>query len=83
MDHFEIGDKSGIRRVCINNTRKKNALNKSAYFALGNILNEAAADEQVKCVVLIGKGDFFRCLFGLCACCYQNDKIFVLVQATI
>ena len=57
---FEIAEKNGIKIVTINNPRKKNALNRKAYIALADILNEAAKDVTVKCVVLTGKGDFFR-----------------------
>lgn len=60
MDLLEVEDKNGIRTVTINNVRKKNALSKDAYLALADVLNNAGKDEKVKCVVLTGKGDFFR-----------------------
>lgn len=60
MEYFEITNKNGIRLVKFNNVRKKNALNKKAYIALGEILNAAAIDDSIKCLVLTGKGDFFR-----------------------
>lgn len=60
MEFFEIVTNNGIRTVTIANIRKKNAINKSAYQALGKILNTAAVDDQVKSVILTGKGDFFR-----------------------
>lgn len=60
MEFFDISDNGGIRTVVINNPKKKNALNKLAYQSLADILNAGGADDQVKCVVLTGKGDFFR-----------------------
>lgn len=60
MELFAIEDKNGIKTVRINNPKKKNALNKKAYMALATILNEAGADNKVKCVVITGVGDFFR-----------------------
>lgn len=84
MEFFEIEDKSGIRTIRFNNIRKKNALNKRAYIKLGDILNKASSDDSIKCVVLTGKGDFFRYTFGLCSCCYHKiiDTL-ILVQETI
>lgn len=60
MEFFEISDSNGIRTVKINNPKKKNAMDNPAYLALGQILNTAADDDEVKCVVITGKGDFFR-----------------------
>lgn len=60
MEFFEISDSNGIRTVRINNTKKKNAINKQAYQALARILNESGQDVNVKCVVITGNGDFFR-----------------------
>jgi enoyl-CoA hydratase/carnithine racemase len=60
MEFFEIKDDCGIRTVTINNAKKKNALNRNAYQALADILNESGAHDSVKCVVISGKGDFFR-----------------------
>lgn len=60
MEFFEVSDNSGIRTVRINNQKKKNAINKKAYQALADILNKAATDDAVKCVVVTGRGDFFR-----------------------
>lgn len=60
MEYFEIEDIGAIRKLIISNSRKKNALNKPAYFHIAKLLNEAAQDDKVKCVVLTGKGDFYR-----------------------
>lgn len=60
MEFFEIENLNSIRKIVINNPRKKNAMNREAYGALATLLNKAALDETVKCVVLTGKGDFYR-----------------------
>lgn len=60
MEFFEIEDFNSIRKVTINNLRKKNALNQAAYKALATILNTAGADDSVKCLVLTGKGNIYR-----------------------
>ncbi|MGL5405347.1 MAG: enoyl-CoA hydratase-related protein [Propionibacteriaceae bacterium] len=60
MEFFEVENKNGIKIVRFNNVRKRNALNKKAYYALGDILNEAAKDPKTKAVVLTGNGEFFR-----------------------
>jgi enoyl-CoA hydratase/carnithine racemase len=61
MNFFQITEEiSGIKTVTITNPKKKNALNKAAYQSLANILNEAGKDDQTKCVVITGAGDFFR-----------------------
>lgn len=76
MEFFKIEDKNCVRTVTINNPRKKNALNKHAYFALGEILDAAGKDGKVKAVVLTGTGDFFR--FELCThlrCCLITTLI--------
>jgi enoyl-CoA hydratase/carnithine racemase len=65
MEFFLVENKNGSKIVWFNNLRKRNALNKKAYIELANILNDAAKDDAVKCVVLTGKGDFFRLIVGL------------------
>jgi peroxisomal 3,2-trans-enoyl-CoA isomerase len=60
MDIFEVEDIGTIRKITINNPRKKNALNRKAYIAMAKLLNEAGKDNKVKCLVLTGKGDFYR-----------------------
>lgn len=59
MEFFEISDGNGIRTVKINNPAKKNAMGNPAYLELGRILNTAADDDRVKCIVITGKGDIF------------------------
>lgn len=60
MEFFEIENRNSIRKIKTNNTRKKNAWDRRAYLALADLLNEAATDSTVKCVVVTGKGDFYR-----------------------
>lgn len=60
MEFFKIEDSNSVRKVTINNLRKKNAINKKAYLALSEILNEAGKDDKIKALVLTGSGDFFR-----------------------
>lgn len=60
MELLNISFSKGIRTITIVNPKKKNAINKKTYLALAQVLNDAASDEKVKCVVLTGSGDFFR-----------------------
>lgn len=62
MELLELESKDGIRTVTFNNQKKKNAINRKVYLALARVLNEAAKDETIKCLVITGKGDFFRWL---------------------
>lgn len=67
MEYFEIEDLGSIRKITINNPRKKNAINRRAYMALAELLQKAGIDDRIKCVVITGKGDFYRFVlnFGL------------------
>lgn len=60
MEFFKIEDQNRIRKVTINNPRKKNAINKRAYLALSEIINDAGSDDKITALVLTGSGDFFR-----------------------
>lgn len=60
MEFFEVLDVQSIRKITISNLRKKNAINRYAYVALAELLNAAGSDDRIKCVVLTGKGDFYR-----------------------
>lgn len=59
MEFFEIQNLNSIRKIIINNPRKKNALNREAYYYLATLLNRATLDDTVKCVVITGKGVFY------------------------
>lgn len=60
MEFFEVSDINSIRKITITNLKKKNAMNRAAYRALSALLNSAGTDDKIKCVVLTGKGDFYR-----------------------
>lgn len=57
--HLIIEQFGAVRRITINNPRKKNALNLQAYGDLAEQLNNADLDESVAVVVLMGVGDFY------------------------
>lgn len=57
--HLLIEQFGSVRRISINNTRKKNAINLQAYHDLAVQLNAADTDETVTVVVLTGVGDFY------------------------
>lgn len=48
-----------VRRITINNPRKKNAINMTTYGDIANQLNAADRDAGVNVVVLTGIGDFY------------------------
>jgi enoyl-CoA hydratase/carnithine racemase len=52
-------DRDGVRHVVLNRPEKRNAMNQQLLRALGEALREAAADEDVRCVVLRGEGAVF------------------------
>lgn len=60
MEFFKTQDIGAIRKIIINNPRKKNALNRKAYVTLADLLNAAGKDDKIKCAVITGKGDFYR-----------------------
>lgn len=57
--HLIIEQIGTVRRITINNPRKKNALNLQAYQDMAEQLNAADRDESVTVVVLMGVGDFY------------------------
>jgi Delta3-Delta2-enoyl-CoA isomerase len=60
MEFFQVKDIGSIRKITINNEKKKNAINIYAYLALAKLLNDAGTDDTIKCVLITGKGDFYR-----------------------
>lgn len=60
MEFFEVEDLNSIRKITISNPKKKNALNRRAYVALAELLHRAGCDDKIKCVLLTGKGEFYR-----------------------
>lgn len=56
---FLITNRDGLRIITINNPAKKNALNKEGYVEFVKALNEAATDDTVNVVAIIGLGDYY------------------------
>jgi enoyl-CoA hydratase/carnithine racemase len=52
-------DRGSVRHVILNRPEKRNAMNQELLLALGEALREAAATEDVHCVVLRGEGPVF------------------------
>ena len=52
-------DRGSVRHVILNRPEKRNAMNGELLLALGGTLREAAAAEDVHCVVLRGEGPVF------------------------
>ncbi|MEO7727107.1 MAG: enoyl-CoA hydratase-related protein [Burkholderiales bacterium] len=52
-----VAREDGIATVTLNNPARLNALNKPMWQALGAAMNELAADDALRCVVLRGAGD--------------------------
>ena len=52
-------DRGAVRHVVLNRPEKRNAMNGELVLALGSALEDAAADESVRCVVVRGEGAMF------------------------
>ena len=52
-------DRGSVRHVILNRPEKRNAMNQELLLALGEALRDAAAAEDVHCVVLRGEGPVF------------------------
>ncbi|XP_055602608.1 enoyl-CoA delta isomerase 2-like [Uranotaenia lowii] len=59
LAHLLVEQFGAVRRITINNPRKKNAINLQTYGDLADQLNEADGDPGVNVVVLTGAGDFY------------------------
>ena len=57
MQPVLVAREGGIATVTLNNPARLNALNKPMWQALGAAMNELAADDALRCVVLRGAGD--------------------------
>jgi enoyl-CoA hydratase/carnithine racemase len=55
----ETEDRGAVRHLVLNRPEKRNALNHELIEALGEALNDAAANEAVRCVVVRGAGPMF------------------------
>ena len=51
--------KNSVGYVWINRPDKKNALDADVWFGLPEIINELDSDDEVRCIVIAGKGDSF------------------------
>ena len=51
--------KNNVGYVWINRPDKKNALDADVWFGLPEIINELDSDDEVRCIVVAGKGDSF------------------------
>jgi len=54
-----ISDQDGIRRITLDRPRKRNALNSATMAAICDALEAAAADAEIRAVVLAGNGVVF------------------------
>jgi enoyl-CoA hydratase/carnithine racemase len=59
MSLVQIEDRGATRHLVLNRPEKRNALNAEVIQALGSALEEAAADDSVRVVVLRGEGPMF------------------------
>ena len=59
MSPVETEDRGGVRHVVLSRAEKRNALNRELIEELGRALEEAAADDDVRVVVLRGRGPMF------------------------
>ena len=51
--------KNNVGYVWINRPDKKNALDADVWFGLPDVINELDSDDEVRCIVIAGKGDSF------------------------
>jgi enoyl-CoA hydratase/carnithine racemase len=58
-EHVLIEKAQGVLTLTLNRPEKKNALTRAMYRALGDAIDGAADDPQVRCVLIQGNGDMF------------------------
>ena len=51
--------KNNVGYVWINRPDKKNALDADVWFGLPDVINELDSNDEVRCIVIAGKGDSF------------------------
>jgi enoyl-CoA hydratase/carnithine racemase len=59
MALVQVEDRGAVRHLVLNRPEKRNALNEDAIRALGGAIEEAAADDSVRVVVVRGEGPLF------------------------
>src|SRR3954468_6989534 len=58
-DHVRSDITNGVLTLTLNRPEKKNALTRAMYQALGDAIDAAGADAQVRCVLIQAEGDVF------------------------
>ena len=58
-EHVIIDKRGGVLTLTLNRPEKRNALTAAMYAALADAINGAAADPDVRCILLQGNGDAF------------------------
>jgi enoyl-CoA hydratase/carnithine racemase len=59
MSLVEVEDRGAVRHLVLNRPEKRNALSGEVIREFGDAVNEAAAEESVRCVVVRGEGPMF------------------------
>jgi len=58
-EHVRSEKSKGVLTLTLNRPEKKNALTRAMYQALGEAIDQAASDRDVRCILLQGEGDMF------------------------
>jgi enoyl-CoA hydratase/carnithine racemase len=58
-DHVLQEKSGGVLTLTLNRPEKKNALTRAMYQALGDAIDQAAADKDVRCILIQANGDMF------------------------
>lgn len=64
-----------VATITINRPEKKNAFTVDMFDLLGDLLNQAAADREVRCIVLTGSGDAFSAGLDFAEAANQIDRL--------
>src|SRR4051812_36092465 len=67
MGLVETFDRDGVRHVVMQRAEKRNAMNDELVAALGEAFEQAAADDEVRCIVVRGDGPMFSSGMDLAA----------------
>ena len=58
-DHILIEKSGGVLTLTMNRPDKKNALTRAMYQSLGDAIDQAAFDKDVRCILIQANGDMF------------------------
>ena len=58
-DHILIEKSGGVLTLTMNRPDKKNALTRAMYQSMGDAIDQAASDKEVRCVLIQANGDMF------------------------